>query len=66
MQFVYNLLSIRKDFRWLPTRRNISGSGPLNEMMKLPIKPFGVGDAISFPFFRVVDDHRVTFAGWLA
>jgi len=51
MEFVHQLLSIPEVFRWLPTRTDISVSGPLNEIMKLPITPFGVEDAINFPFF---------------
>ena len=66
MEFVHQLLSIPADFWWLPTRTDISVSGPLNEIMKLPITPFGVEDAINFPFVQVVDDHRVRFVRRLA
>jgi len=51
MEFVHQLLSIPEVIRWLPTRTDISVSGPLNEIMKLPIRLFGVEDAINFPFF---------------
>ena len=66
MEFVHHLLSIHKVFRWLPTRTDISVSGPLNDIMKLPIMLFGLEDAINFPFFRVVDDHWVKFSRGLA
>jgi hypothetical protein len=66
MEFVDQLLRIPEVFRSLPTRTDISVSGPLNEIKKLPITPFGVEDAINFPFFQVVDNHRVRFARWLA
>jgi len=48
MEFVHWLLSIPEVFRWLPTRTDISVSGQLNEIMKLPITPFGVDDVINF------------------
>jgi hypothetical protein len=66
MEFLPWLLRIWEVTRWLPTRTDISVSGPLTEIMNLPITPFGVEDAINFPFFQVVDNHWARFAQWLA
>jgi len=65
MEFIHQLMSIPEVFRWVPTRTDISVSGPLNEIMKHLIRPFGVGDTINFPLFQVVDNHGARFSRWL-
>jgi len=57
MEFVQQLLLIPKVFRRLPARTHISVTGPLNELIKLPISPFGDKYMINLPLFRVVDDR---------
>jgi hypothetical protein len=66
MEFLHQLLSIPKVFRWLRTLKDISESGPSNDIMKLPITLGGLENAINFPLFRVVQDHCVMFDRWLA
>jgi hypothetical protein len=61
VKLIDQLLGIFEVLCWFPTRAYVAVFGPLDEVMELPISPFGVENAIDFPFFlsRFVDNRRL-------
>lgn len=45
------LLAFFEDFHWFPSRAYVAVSGPLDEVMELPMTLYRVDNAIDFPFF---------------
>jgi hypothetical protein len=61
VKLVDQLLGIFEVFCRFPTRAYVTVSGPLDEVMELPISPFGAENSIDFPFFicRFIDNRRL-------
>jgi hypothetical protein len=61
VELVKLISGVFKAFRQRPAGVYVVVTGPLDELMQLPIAPPGVEYAVDFPFHGFLDYHLVQF-----